>query len=199
MGMNLWRSIRHPVTARAGARASGGIDTAIRPRQGQRRAVAGLAPDPATTHEPVVQVYGARCRALLGLLGMHTWIAVKGRGASSFTIYEVIGGRRRVRGPVVSIGHHSPDAPRHGNAPELLSEKRGAGVGALISRIEAAVRDYPYAGEYLVWPGPNSNTFTAYLARAVPELDVRLPVTAIGKDYLDDKLAAALSRQRWCQ
>ena len=43
-----------------------------------------LAPDPAATHEPVVQVYGARCRGLLGFVGMHTWIAVKRRGASSF-------------------------------------------------------------------------------------------------------------------
>ena len=35
-----------------------------------------------------------------------------------------------------------------------------------------------------MWPGPNSNTFTAFVARAVPELRVDLPPTAIGKDYL---------------
>ena len=35
-----------------------------------------------------------------------------------------------------------------------------------------------------MWPGPNSNTFTAWIARAVPELQVDLPATAIGKDYL---------------
>ena len=31
---------------------------------------------------------------------------------------------------------------------------------------------------------PNSNTFIAYLAREVAELNLELPVTAIGKDYL---------------
>jgi hypothetical protein len=29
---------------------------------------------------------------------------------------------------------------------------------------------YPYPNEYRAWPGPNSNTFTAYIAREVPEL-----------------------------
>ena len=40
--------------------------------------------------------------------------------------------------------------------------------------------------EYRLWPGPNSNTFTAYIVRRVPELGVGLPAIAIGKDYLED-------------
>ncbi len=43
---------------------------------------------------------------------------------------------------------------------------------------------YPYADRYAAWPGPNSNTFTAWVLRAVPELRAELPPTAIGKDYL---------------
>jgi hypothetical protein len=46
------------------------------------------------------------------------------------------------------------------------------------------VQDYPYAKTYRIWPGPNSNTFTAFVLREVPELRVDLPPTAIGKDYL---------------
>jgi len=42
---------------------------------------------------------------------------------------------------------------------------------------------YPWPDAYRVWPGPNSNTFVAWVAREVPELDVRLPVSAIGKDW----------------
>jgi len=57
-------------------------------------------------------------------------------------------------------------------------------VDAIIERIEAAVKAYPYPGRYHVWPGPNSNTFTAFILRKVPELRVDLPPTAIGKDYL---------------
>ena len=42
---------------------------------------------------------------------------------------------------------------------------------------------YPYKSKYRVWPGPNSNTFTAYIGLAVPELRLDLPSTAVGKDY----------------
>lgn len=54
----------------------------------------------------------------------------------------------------------------------------------MIDKIEAALRDYPYAHDYQTWPGPNSNTFTAFVGRRVPELRLNLPPTAIGKDYL---------------
>ena len=40
--------------------------------------------------------------------------------------------------------------------------------------------------EYTLWPGPNSNTFVAHVAREVPELGLELPTTAIGKDYLNN-------------
>jgi hypothetical protein len=46
------------------------------------------------------------------------------------------------------------------------------------------VKTYPYKDSYRTWPGPNSNTFVAHVARTVPELRVDLPPTAIGKDYL---------------
>jgi len=55
---------------------------------------------------------------------------------------------------------------------------------ALIDRIDRAARAYPYPEQYRMWPGPNSNTFTAWVGRAVPELAMDLPPTAIGKDYL---------------
>src|SRR5439155_24000277 len=77
-----------------------------------------------------------------------------------------------------------------GTTPEILTDKRGDGGDALIERIDKAVREYPYAREYVAWPGPNSNTFTPYVARAVPELGLDLPPTAIGKDYLGDRLLA---------
>ena len=50
--------------------------------------------------------------------------------------------------------------------------------------IERAVAAYPYRDTYRTWPGPNSNTSTAYVGRAVPELALDLPPTAIGKDFL---------------
>jgi hypothetical protein len=149
-----------------------------------------LAPDPAATREAVVQVYGARCSGWLGYFGVHTWIAVKPAGARAYTTYEVLDWRLRGSGSAVAIRKRAPDALWGGNAPAILANKRGDGVDALIERIDKAAREYPYAHEYVVWPGPNSNTFTAYVARAVPELGLDLPPTAIGKDYLGDRLYA---------
>ena len=145
---------------------------------------AGLAPDPAATPEAVVQVYGARTWGWKGNFGVHTWVAVKPKDAQAYTVYEVIGWRRRWSDSVVSVRDRPADARWFGNTPELYADKRGELAEKLIPRIEAAVQSYPYAGEYTVWPGPNSNTFTAWITRAVPELDADLPPTAIGKDYI---------------
>lgn len=148
------------------------------------REPAGLAPDPATTPEAVVQVYSARTVSWRGYFGVHTWIAAKPSNAEQFTVYEVMGYRLRRTGSAVVVHHRAADGYWYGNRPELLSDLRGAGVDEIITRIEAAVERYPYADTYRIWPGPNSNTFTAFVLRDVPELRVDLPPTAIGKDYL---------------
>ncbi len=151
----------------------------------------GLAPDPLETTEPVVQVYAARTWGWRGAFGVHTWVAVKPADAKTYTVYEVIGWRLRSSGSALVISQRAPDARWFGNAPELLADKRGKGVGELIAKVERAVHEYPYADEYTAWPGPNSNTFVAWITRAVPELQVGLPSTAIGKDYLGDRLFAS--------
>lgn len=150
------------------------------------RESAGIAPDPVRETEAIVQVYGARAWSWRGAFGVHTWIAVKPTDAVEFTVYEVIGWRARRGLPVVSISNRPADGRWFGNMPEILADIRGDGVDAIIAEIDRAAKSYPYADEYTVWPGPNSNTFTAYVARQVPGLKVDLPPTAIGKDYLDN-------------
>jgi len=148
------------------------------------REPAGLAPDPATTNDAVVQVYAARTARWRGYFGVHTWIAVKPTGAEQFTVHEVMGFGLRRTGTAVVRRVRSADGYWYGNRPELLKDVRGPGVDALIERIEAAAQRYPYAHTYRIWPGPNSNTFVAFVLREVPELRIDLPPTAIGKDYL---------------
>jgi len=159
----------------------------------------GLAPDPAATPEAVVQVYGARTWGWRGNFGVHTWVAVKPEKASAYTVYEVIGWRLRWADNVVAIHQRAADARWYGNAPELYAQKRGEEAEKLIPRIDAAARAYPYANEYQAWPGPNSNTFVAWITRAVPELDADLPPTAIGKDYLGSAIIAAAPSGRGVQ
>jgi hypothetical protein len=150
-----------------------------------RRDATGLAPDPATTQEAVIQVYAARAVAWRGAFAVHTWIAVKPAGAARYQRYEVMGFGVGQGAPAVRIDRTGPDNYWFGARPEILLERRGgAEIDATIEKIRAAVASYPYPHEYRIWPGPNSNTFTAHVARAVPELGLDLPSTAIGKDFL---------------
>jgi len=158
---------------------------------GTSGAFAGLAPDTGTTHEAVVQVYGARTMGVKGIFGVHTWVAVKATDAPAWTVYEIIGWRLRWSDTALVVRNRQPDAPWFGSPVELYADKRGPGVEELIKRIEKAAHDYPYANTYTLWPGPNSNTFTAWIARAVPELQVDLPATAIGKDYIGSNFVSS--------
>jgi hypothetical protein len=151
------------------------------------RAPTGLAPDPALVREPVVQVYAARTFGWRGAFAVHSWVSVKREGADAYTRYDVIfwGGPPHVR-----LNAAAPDALWFGSRPDLLVDRRGEGVEALIDQIEAAVKSYPFDDTYRTWPGPNSNTFVAHIGRSVPELRLDLPANAIGKDY--QPLSAAI-------
>ena len=66
-----------------------------------------------------------------------------------------------------------------------IADIRGRRSRRLIPKIEAAIKSYRYAnaGDYRMWPGPNSNTFVATVLRAVPEARRRLPPNAVGRDF----------------
>jgi hypothetical protein len=50
------------------------------------------------------------------------------------------------------VSERPPDARWYGSLPELIAEKRGAGVDAVIERIDKAAAGYPYADRYTPWP-----------------------------------------------
>ncbi len=161
---------------------SGTVDIG-RDRHGVRWDSAGIAPDPARTPEAIVQVYAARVFDWRGIFGVHTWIATKPAKAPYFTIHQVIDWQLSHGLPAVSSKPGIPDRYFGGNPPEIVAELRGPRAAKAIDKIVNAVQTYPHALSYKIWPGPNSNTFTAHVARHVPELELNLPVTAIGKDY----------------
>jgi hypothetical protein len=149
------------------------------------RKSAGIAPDPATTREAVLQVYGASAWGWRGWFAIHTWMAVKRTDEPSFTVYEVIGWRQRLGLPVIRIEKDLPDRLWFGERPRILKELRGEGVDRLITAVDRAARSYPWPDKYTAFPGPNSNTFTAWIAAQVPELGLKLPFSAIGSGYAD--------------
>ena len=154
------------------------------------RSSAGISPDAGRTPEAVVQAFSARAYGWRGIFGVHTWIAVKPANAYSWDRLEVIGFGVGNGRPAVRISKGVPDGRWFGSNPVLLAELRGAVAESAISSLRAAAAYYPYPNRYVVWPGPNSNTFIAYLARRVPEMHLDLPPNAIGKDYPVDGMVA---------
>ena len=148
------------------------------------RESAGLAPSPSTDREAILQIYGARTWGWRGWFAIHTWIAAKPTNGTSYTVYEVIGWRLRRGLPVVRIENDLPDRYWYGVRPRLLKEFRGAGVDKLIAAVDKAAKRYPWPDTYTAFPGPNSNTFTAWIIEQVPELDLTLPFSAIGSGYV---------------
>lgn len=144
----------------------------------------GIAPSPQDVNEAIIQVYAARAYSWRGSFAVHSWISTKRRNADHYEVHYVMGFRARRGLPVVVSEPDVPDRYWYGSRPEVLLDIRGEKAHELIPRIHEAVRSYPYPEDYTVWPGPNSNTFTAHVGRQVPELGLVLPVTAIGKDYL---------------
>jgi len=163
------------------------------------RAATGQAPAVATTPDAVIQVYAARAFGWRGALGVHMWFALKPENAAGYTRAEVMGFGMPRGLPAVRVGPGIADGQWFGNRPELIKEWRGADAQAMIPRILAAAEIYPERDRYAIWPGPNSNSFIAAIARELPELRLALPPNALGKDYLGPRrnFAAAPSGTGW--
>ncbi len=127
----------------------------------------GILPSVASEPDSVVHVLAGRTGGWKGVFAHHTWVVVKPAGAARYTRYDVVGWGRPVR-----IDNWAPDGNWYSNTPSILVTLRGARAAEAIGQIEMAVADYPYSapGSYRAWPGPNSNTFVAHIARKVPEL-----------------------------
>lgn len=150
------------------------------------RQPAGIAPDPSVTQEAVIEVYAADAFSWRGWFAVHSWIAVKPENASEYTVYEVVGWR--VRRGLPALRQYQTDTPDrywYGAKPEKILSVTGEKAATLIPQITESVSRYPWADEYTVFPGPNSNTFPAWVGLQVPELELDMPFRAIGSGYAD--------------
>lgn len=148
------------------------------------RSSANLAPSPTNHKEAILQIYAARAFNWRGLFALHTWIAVKPKNASSYTVYQVIGWNLWRGLSAVSKRNDIPDCKWFNQMPWVVKDLRGEQAEIVITQLSPVIDAYPYKNKYHFWPGPNSNTFVAYVARNIPALHLAMPALAAGKDYL---------------
>ncbi len=148
----------------------------------------GLLPEAASVPEARVMILAARTGRWKSIFAEHMAIVLKPAGASEWTRYEVVGWGNPVR-----RNNYPADANWYGNRPYVVTSVSGDAAVDLIPRIEASIALYPHnrRGTYTVWPGPNSNTFVAWVVRHTEGFSAELPPVAVGKDYLDDGVAIA--------
>ena len=148
------------------------------------REPAGIAFAPSEFSDAVIEVYAADAYSWRGWFAVHTWIALKGEGEPEYTVYEVVGWRVRSGAPALrSFTTETPDRYWYGAKPEKVLSVTGKKASELLPEVIAAIARYPYADEYTLFPGPNSNTFPAWIGLQVPELELDMPFNAIGSGY----------------
>lgn len=168
-----------PILARAALYAAGSAPRSWRDADWSST---GALP-PAAQFEPArLVVFTGTTGGWKGVLAVHSWIVLKPKNARQWTRYDVVGWDHPVR-----TNGWPADGRWFGNMPVAIADVSGAQAERLIPKVEAAVQSYAYshAGDYRIWPGPNSNSFTAAILRAVPELGTALPPNAIGRDFRD--------------
>jgi hypothetical protein len=132
----------------------------------------------------VVQLRYATLPHFLGAIAVHYWFAVFDTASRQCHRWEVwqaksAGGK--------SIGHvhcdrRHPDSGVGGSVYRLAAEWDGSAARAICAVLTRA-QDYPHRDRYRAWPGPNSNTFVAWVLREAG-LHYAFDPRAIGKDYM---------------
>ena len=148
------------------------------------REPAGIAADPTMNKSAVIEVYAADAFSWRGWFAVHTWIAVKSEYATEYTVYEVVGWRVGQGLPALrEYTTATPDRYWYGAKPEKLLSIQGDKASQFIPKISSAIARYPWANEYTLFPGPNSNTFLQWVGLQVPEMELELPFRALGSGY----------------
>ena len=128
-----------------------------------------------------VQLRYATLPGILGLIAVHYWFVVReGDRCRRWEVWQT----KNAGG--VSIGHvhcdlKSPDAGVGGGPMRIAAEWTQADAAAICHVLEN-ITTYPHRERYLAWPGPNSNTFVAWVLRRAG-IRHRLGPMALGARY----------------
>lgn len=115
----------------------------------------------------IVQLKHGSLPPPLGVIADHFWFTVSDPRSGHCDRWEVW--QRRDAGGV-SFGHlhrnlQGPDDGVGGGPSRVAAEWTGTDAHRLGSILALAATEYPYCDRYRAWPGPNSNTFVAWVLR----------------------------------
>lgn len=146
----------------------------------------GLLPQASDHEKAQVMLLATRTGQWKSIFAEHLSIVLKPAGTAHYTRYDVVGWGTPVRRDA-----YAADAYWYGNTPRVIYKLDGDEAAALIPRIETAIAQYPWQqrGSYVVWPGPNSNTFVSWVVRHTKGFATELPPVAVGKDWLGPGIA----------
>lgn len=119
---------------------------------------------------------------LIGALAVHSWFVVRrdDGGCERWEVWQTpdAGG--------TSIGHvhrdlKRPDEGVGGGPPRTLARWEGEAARRIKSVLEN-IESYPHCRRYRYWPGPNSNTFAAWVLREAG-IEYAFPWKAFGARF----------------
>jgi hypothetical protein len=144
-------------------------------------ASSGVLEQASSSETAKVLILSTRTGRWKSIFAEHMSIVLKPQGAQSWTRYDVVGWGNPVRKDA-----YPADAYWYGNTPQVIYRLEGEAAQNLIPKIEASVAAYPHQkrGSYKIFPGPNSNTFVAWVVRNTEGFTAELSPVAVGKDWL---------------
>ncbi len=134
-----------------------------------------------------VQLKYATLPAPLGVLAVHYWFNILHGGEEDAACRRWEVWQRKAAGGE-SFGYlhcnlKGPDDDVGGGPARLAQEWRGEQAARLQAVLEGCAKAYPYCHRYLPWPGPNSNTFAAWVLRQAGLDSSLLSWKALGKRF----------------
>jgi hypothetical protein len=115
----------------------------------------------------------------------HSWIDLKRGDERSWRRIEITSETSGVRSTDIRPAAARRDVRWGEREVRVLACVSGPNARSVVEQIEqrAGELSQRYADDYIAWPGPNSNTLIADIARSVPGLSVQMHHNAVGKDY----------------
>jgi hypothetical protein len=121
----------------------------------------------------------------IGLIAWHYWFVVRdGTSHHRWEVWQT----KNAGGSCIGHVHCDLKQPEDGvgGGPSRLANEWAGEEALRIARVLGQAENYPYCGTYRMWPGPNSNTFVAWVLRQAG-IELTLNPRGIGKNYLAAK------------